>query len=127
MNGRGGRGTEFGMPIVIEDLADGVTKVVLSGRIDIAGSAEIETPMSVVGGSSKAVIVDLSGVSFMASLGLRSIVLSGKTVMRRGGTMALLAPQPAVEEVITISGIDELFTIYRDEAAAIAAVTPPSH
>jgi anti-sigma B factor antagonist len=115
------------MSIVIEDLPDGVTKVVLSGRIDIAGSAEIETPMSVVGGSKKAVIVDLSGVSFMASLGLRSIVLAGKTVMRRGGTMVLLAPQPAVEEVITVSGINELFAIHRDEAAAIAAVTQPSN
>ncbi len=115
------------MPIVIEDLADGVSKVVLSGRIDIAGSAEIETPMSVVCGSSKAVIVDLSGVSFMASLGLRSIVLGGKTVMRRGGAMALLSPQPAVEEVITVSGIDELFSIYRDEAAALAAVKPASN
>jgi anti-sigma B factor antagonist len=115
------------MPIVIEDLADGVTKVVLSGLIDIAGSAEIDTPMSVVGGSRKAVIVDLSRVSFMASLGLRSIVLAGKTVMRRGGSMVLLAPQPAVEEVITVSGIDELFEIHRDEAAAIAAVTKPSN
>jgi anti-sigma B factor antagonist len=114
------------MAITVENLADGVTKVALSGRIDIAGSAEIETPMSVVGGSSKAVIIDLSGVSFMASLGLRSIVLAGKTVMRRGGVMVLLTPQPAVEEVITISGIDELFSIHRDEAAAIAAVRQPS-
>lgn len=115
------------MPIVIEDLAGGVTKVVLTGRIDIAGSAEIDLPMSTVGGSSKAVIVDLSGVNFIASLGLRSIVLGGKTVMRKGGTMVLLAPQPAVEEVITTSGIDELFAICRDEAAAIAAVTHPSN
>jgi len=112
------------MPIFIEDLANGITKVVLTGRIDIAGSAEIDMPMSIIGGSRQAVIVDLSGVNFIASLGLRSIVLAGKTVMRRGGTMVLLAPQPAVEEVITTSGIDELFVISRDEAAAIAAVTP---
>jgi len=112
------------MPIFIEDLANGITKVVLTGRIDIAGSAEIDMPMSIIGGSRQAVIVDLSGVNFIASLGLRSIVLAGKTVMRRGGTMVLLAPQPAVEEVITTSGIDELFAIARDEAAAIAAVTP---
>jgi anti-anti-sigma factor len=114
------------MPIVIEDLADGIAKVVLTGRIDIAGSAEIDMPMSIVGGSHRTVIVDLSGVNFIASLGLRSIVLAGKTVMRRGGTMVLLSPQPAVEEVITTSGIDELFHIYRDEAAAVAAVTATS-
>ncbi len=112
------------MPIIIEDLPNGITKVLLSGRIDVAGSAEIDMPMSVMGGSRQAVIVDLSGVSFIASLGLRSIVLGGKSVMRKGGTLVLLSPQPAVEEVITVSGIDELFPIFRDEAAAIAAVTP---
>jgi len=36
----------------------------------------------------------------------------------------LLAPQPQVEEVITTSGVDELFPIFADEESAIAAVTP---
>jgi anti-anti-sigma factor len=77
-------------------------------------------PTSVVGGSRHSVIIDLSGVEFMASLGLRSIVLSCKSILR--GKVALLAPQPAVEEVITTSGIDELISIYRDIDAAIASV-----
>lgn len=114
------------MPIVLEDLPGGVTKVILSGRIDITGAAEIDMPMSVVGGSRRAVVVDLSGVSFMASLGLRSIVLSGKSIVSKGGKIVLLSPQPAVEEVITTSGVDELFAIYRDEPAAVAAVSPPA-
>jgi anti-sigma B factor antagonist len=112
------------MPIVLEDLAGGVTKVVLSGRIDIAGASEIDMPMSIVGGSRRAVVVDLSGVSFMASLGLRSIVLSGKSILSKGGKIVLLSPQPAVEEVITTSGVDELFPIHRNEAEAVAAVSP---
>ncbi len=112
------------MPIVIEDLAGGITKVVITGRIDIAGAAAIDMPMSIVGGSRRHVVIDLSGVDFMASLGLRSIVLSGKAIMSKGGKVALLSPQPAVEEVITTSGIDELIAIYKDEAAAIAAVSP---
>lgn len=111
------------MPIAIEDLAGNITKVVLSGRIDIAGASAIDMPMSIVGGTKKAVIVDMSGVEFMASLGLRSVVLSGKAVLSKGGKYVLLAPQPQVEEVITTSGVDELFTIFRDEASAIAAVS----
>jgi anti-sigma B factor antagonist len=111
------------MPIAIEDLAGNITKVVLSGRIDIAGASAIDMPMSIVGGTKRAVIVDLSGVEFMASLGLRSVVLSGKAVLSKGGKYVLLAPQPQVEEVITTSGVDELFTIFRDEASAIAAVS----
>jgi anti-anti-sigma factor len=112
------------MPIAITELEGNLTKVALSGRIDIAGSAEIEMPLSVVGGSRKAVIIDLSGVDFMASLGLRGIVLCAKAIFSKQGKIVLLAPQPAVEEVITVSGIDELIPIFHDEAAAKAAVAP---
>ncbi|MCW8308633.1 STAS domain-containing protein [Acidiphilium sp. PA] len=117
------RTKEFAKPIAFEELAGNITKVVLSGRIDIAGASAIDMPMSLVGGSKKAVIVDLAGVEFMASLGLRSVVLSGKTVLGKGGKYVLLAPRPAVEEVITTSGVDELFPIFHDEASAIAAVS----
>jgi anti-sigma B factor antagonist len=112
------------VPVAFQELEGGVTKIVLTGRIDIAGAMEIDMPMSVAGGSRRAVVVDLSGVEFMASLGLRSVVLCGKSIMSKGGKLVLLSPQPAVEEVITVSGVDELFAIYRDEALAIAAVKP---
>jgi len=112
------------MPISFQDIADGVTKIVISGRIDLAGAGEIDTPMSVAGGTKRNVIVDLSDVSFMASLGLRSVVLAGKTILRRGGKIALLSPQPIVEEVITTSGINDLIPIFHDEALAFAAVAP---
>jgi anti-sigma B factor antagonist len=112
------------MPIAIQDLDGNVTKVVLSGRIDVAGANEIDMPMSVVAGSRRAVVIDLSAVEFMASMGLRSIVLSAKSITSKRGKVVLLSPQPAVEEVITVSGIDDLIPIYRDEAAAVAAVAP---
>jgi anti-anti-sigma factor len=110
------------MPIFIEDLEGNVTKVVLSGRLDIAGAREIELPMAVVAGSRRAVVVDLSAVEFMASLGLRGIVISAKSIISKRGKIVLLMPRPAVEEVITTTGIDTLIPIYHDEAAAIAAV-----
>lgn len=112
------------MPIAIQDLDGSITKVVLSGRIDIAGAHEIDMPMSVIAGSRRAVVIDLSAVEFMASMGLRSIVVSAKSIISKRGKVVLLSPQPQVEEVITVSGIDELIQICRDEATAIAAVAP---
>lgn len=110
------------MPISILDLDGNVTKVVLAGRIDIAGAREIEMPMAVVAGSRRAVVVDLAAVDFMASLGLRGIVVSAKSIISKRGKIVLLMPQPQVEEVITTTGIDQLIPIYHDEADAIAAV-----
>jgi anti-anti-sigma factor len=112
------------MPILIQDLEGNVTKVVLSGRIDIAGARDLELPLSVVAGSRRAVVIDLSAVEFMASLGLRGIVISAKSIVSKRGKIVLLSPRPNVLEVIMITGIDELIPIYQDEAEAIAAVLP---
>lgn len=112
------------MAVEFQDLEGGITKVIITGRIDIAGSREIDMPLSILGSSKKAVVVDLSGVEFMASLGLRSIVLSGKAIMSKGGKMVMLSPQPIVAEVISTSGVDELIPVYHDELLAIAAVSP---
>jgi anti-sigma B factor antagonist len=110
------------MAILIEEPVEGITRVVLSGRLDIAGASEIDLPLSVVGGTRQAVVVDLSAVTFMASLALRSVVLAGKAVLSKGGKFVLLSPQPAVEEVITVSGIDELFPIVLEFEEGVAAV-----
>jgi len=110
------------MPIVVQDLARNVTKVVLSGRIDIAGARELEMPMAVVAGARRAVVIDLSAVEFLASLGLRGIVVSAKSIMSKRGKVVLLAPRPEVQDVIVTTGIDDLIPIFHDEAAAIAAV-----
>jgi anti-sigma B factor antagonist len=110
------------LPIAIEELDSSVTRVVLSGRIDIAGANEIDLPISVVGGSRRAVVIDLSAVEFMASMGLRVLVLTGKAILNKRGRVVLLAPRPEVEEVIRTTGIDELLPIHQDRATAVAAV-----
>lgn len=110
------------MPIQVLELDEDLTKVVLSGRIDIAGSHEIDLPMSVVGGSRRRVIVDLAAVEFMASLGLRALVLAAKAVARRQGRLVLLSPNANVEQVIRVTGVDELIPIFHDEHLAVAAV-----
>jgi anti-sigma B factor antagonist len=119
---RSQNGKNVVMPISVLDLDGNVTKVVLAGRLDIAGAREIEMPMAVVAGSRRAVVVDLSAVDFLASLGLRGIVVSARSIISKRGKIVLLMPQPQVEDVITTTGIDQLIPIYHDEADAIAAV-----
>jgi len=113
------------MPMEVLRLDGGLTKVVLQGRIDIAGAQEIDMPLSVVGGVERAVIVDISGVDFLASLGLRSLVMAAKAIARNNGRMVLLSPIPDVEQVIRTTGIDELIPIFHEEHLAAEAVKLP--
>jgi anti-sigma B factor antagonist len=111
------------MELTIETLADGVTKVNLAGRFDILGAQEIDLPFSVVCGSRKLVIVDLEQVSFLASMGIRTIVMGAKAITSKGGRIALLKPTSGVEEVLTSTAIDTLIPVLHDLNAAIGAVS----
>ena len=111
------------MELSIETLANGVTKINLAGKLDIIGAQEIDLQFNVVCGSKKKVIVDLDQVSFLASMGIRTIVIGAKTINSKGGRMALLKPTPDVEKVLIISGVDTVASIVHDLDAAIGVVS----
>ncbi len=110
------------MKLDVVDLDNQITKVVLSGRMDIEGAQAVDMKFSVIAGSRKKVIVDLSDVSFMASIGIRTLVLSAKAITNKGGKIALLNPQPGVEKVLITTGVDTIIPIVRDIDAAAALV-----
>jgi anti-anti-sigma factor len=110
------------MTISTESMDGGITRVVLDGRLDIQGAAAIDLKMNVLAGSCKFLLVDLSNVSFMGSMGLRSIVVPAQAMRRRGGKMALLSPAPMVEEVLKASNINEVIPIVYDLESAAAVL-----
>ncbi len=111
------------MDMEVAELAHDVARVMLKGRLDIAGAAKIDLHFSVVAGSRHGVIVDMSEVTFLASIGIRTLVLGSKAVRRRGGNLVLLSPLPDVEKVLEITGVTDLLPIMHDETAALAAVS----
>ena len=111
------------MELRIEALADGITRAIPEGHWDVKGAAEIDLRLSAVTGSGRPIILDLAQVSYLSSMGIRSIVMGAKASRLRGGKLVLLAPADDVEQVLTIAGIDTLVPIYQDIEAAILAVT----
>ena len=109
------------MQISTQELDGGITKVDLDGRMDIAGAAAVDLKMNLIAGSAKKLLIDLEKVSFLGSMGLRSIVIPARAVHSRGGKVILLAPTEMVESVLKASGIDSLLPIHHDLAAALAA------
>src|SRR5579864_4637121 len=95
------------MTISTESMEGGITRVLLDGRLDIQGAQAIDLKMNVLAGSSKLLLIDLTNVSFLGSMGLRSLLLPAQAVKRHGGKTALLNPTPMVEEVLRASNIGE--------------------
>jgi anti-sigma B factor antagonist len=113
---------EESMDMQVTAIAPNAARVVLVGRLDMAGSAQIDLAFNAAAGANRNIIVDMSAVTFVASIGIRTLVIGAKTVQRRGGKLLLLNPQADVEQVLETIGVTDLLPIMRDEAEAMAAI-----
>ena len=101
------------MELQYSELANNIRLIKLDGKLDITGVGQIETPFAAYcAGDGVRVVVDLSEVDFLASIGIRLLTLTAKSVMSRGGKIALLNPTPDVRHVLEITGIAEIIPIY---------------
>lgn len=111
------------MQIDSETLDHGIIKVNLSGRMDVLGVQAIDMKFTALTATQKAsILVDMSEVSFLASLGMRTLLSSAKALSNRGGRMVLYKPQPKVLEVLETSGVSSLIPVYNNLEAAMDAL-----
>jgi len=106
------------MKLDVKPMENGVTKIALSGRFDVQSAIQIDDQFTAIAKESKDLVVDLSEVSFIASLGIRTLVVGAKAASNNGGRMVLLNPQPNVEQVLRTSHIDTVIPIAHDAATA---------
>ncbi|MCE0483570.1 MAG: STAS domain-containing protein [Methylacidiphilales bacterium] len=100
---------------------DSYTHLALVGKLDIPGVGEIENKfIGYTAARKKGAVIDLSGVTFMGSMGLRLFLSAAKALHRENKVVVLLNPQPLVREVLDASGIGDVVAIESDETAAVA-------
>jgi len=101
-------------------ILDGITRIKLEGRLDIAGAEEVDLRFAgIVSAVTKGAVVDLTGVTFLASIGIRTLISNAKTLERRGATMALFGPSPFVTEVLRSVGVTDLIPVFDDLDTAV--------
>jgi anti-anti-sigma factor len=111
------------MNLATEEVAPGVIKVNLSGRMDIAGAQSIDLQFNALVGSQRALIIDLFEVAFIASMGLRTLIMGARTVASKRGRIVLYRPVAEVENVLVTSGTDTVVPIVHELEAAIRSVS----
>jgi anti-anti-sigma factor len=101
-----------------------VRKVVLSGRLDTSGVDLVETKFgaAIVPGG-KNTVVDISEVSFLASMGIRMLISTTRALSRKGAKLALYGAGPSVMDVIETAVLTEIIPVAPSESEAIAIVT----
>ena len=108
------------MPISHSDVGNDLRRIVITGRLDIPGTDSVSSALEkLVAEPKKAVIVDLSTLRFLASIGIRALITSAKTVQQRGGKMVLVVDgDPSVLMSLQATGVDQLIPVFMNAAEA---------
>ena len=111
------------MRLQYSELEDGIRLIKLSGALDSTGTPSVEVDfVRCCTGDNLCVLVDLSKVHYISSIGIPMLINSAKSIARRGGKMALLNPQRAVESVLEMTGIPLRIPIFPSAVIALREV-----
>jgi anti-sigma B factor antagonist len=101
---------------------DGVSIVTVIGQADLHTAPDLRAVLGdVVDGGSRAVLVDLTGATFIDSMTLGVLLGARKRLASVDGRLALAVPDKHLRRVFEITSLDQVFTIVDSlpEAAAL--------
>lgn len=85
--------------------------VTVSGELDLASADDFLAEVTEAAGDGAVLVLDLAGVSFMDSTGLGALIKVRNRLVDRGGEITLTAVSPAVERVLELTGMSDVFGI----------------
>lgn len=95
--------------------------ITLDGRLDAAGAQAAEAEFNAAVAAGPNVIVDLSKVPFIASVGIRLLVTATQTQAKLGGKMVLMNADEITRKILKTTGIDQLVPVCTGFHEALAA------
>ena len=101
-----------------------VVVITVFGRVDHANADNFRAALwphlaSCTGGGDR-LVLDLSGLEYISSAGLRVLMLASRDVKTRDGRLVVCGLQPIVKEIFEISRFNIVFNVLSDRAAALA-------
>jgi anti-sigma B factor antagonist len=83
-----------------------------AGELDVNTAPELRERLAgLIGEGSRAILIELSGVTFVDSTALSVLVSALKRLRQADGDLQLASPTPSVRRVFEITGLTRLFTI----------------
>ncbi len=100
-----------------------ITVLSLEGRLDHAGAGIFqEHALKVIGEGARGVIVDFGGTSFIASMGIRALIIPTQEISKLGGRLVLTGLNADLVRFFELSGMKDMFQVYPSVEEARAAL-----
>lgn len=107
---------------VVKETVRGVPVLKLEGRLDSYGANLFDREAGSLVLSNAHVILDLSGIEYLSSLGIRSLMTLHKGLKSASGGLILTGLNPFVSQVLELSGLLNLFVFKDSVEQALDAV-----
>jgi anti-sigma B factor antagonist len=103
---------------------DGVVIVAPEGDIDLATIEVLRSELESARKGASTLVVDLRGVAFMDSSGLRLLVEAERLAERDGSTLALVRGPAAVQRLLELTGLADRLNVVDDPADVVGDGEP---
>lgn len=100
---------------------DGRIRIELRGELDLATAPQVEEALTgAESGAPGVILLDLSGLSFLDSSGLRTILSADARAQEGGRRLAVVKGPDPVQRVFAITGLEDKLELVEDASAVSA-------
>lgn len=107
------------LTVAVDLDAEGVDLVTLRGELDFASGEPLSTAFAGLSGGWRRVVVDLAGLEFVDSSGVKMLVAAARAIEGAGGTFVLAGPTAMVRRVFDILHLADVVTVVENRQAAL--------
>ena len=96
----------------------------MAGRVDGTNAQSFDTSLDeIIEESDHAVVLDLEGLVYMSSAGLRTILMTAKRLQQRKAAFAICSLRPTIREIFQIAGFDRILSVCDSRGDALTSVS----
>lgn len=104
------------------DSIDGVTVATLFGELDGRTAPDVQEKLLSLPEPHDKLLLDLSGVNYISSAGLRALLMLYRQVANGGGQVALVGLSESIRDMMAVTGFLEFFDDYATLDQGVAAL-----
>jgi anti-sigma B factor antagonist len=100
----------------------GIILLSIRGEADLYVANDLRNHLSAaIGDWTRVLVVDLSGVTFIDSMGLGALLGSMKRLQAKGGEFRLVVPEGDIRRIFEMTLLDRVFALHATREAALSA------
>lgn len=101
---------------------DNVLVVSLTGEINGRNAPEVQDQLLPLAEPGRKLLLNMSGVSYMSSAGLRTLLMLYRQINNQSGCVVLSNLQEMIQEMMSVTGFLDFFTAFATETEGITAL-----